>query len=94
MESDDQLFKGVFGESDINPLVFGLGKFVPPVRPAPLPTQPGVIPSARPAGSTPDKRKQEIRQLLEQSLAQVSWNEEVMSGLVAAVSSYVENQIG
>jgi hypothetical protein len=60
---------------------------------APLPTAPGVIPSRRPAGSTPSSRKQEVRSLLEQSMAQLNYNDEVMSSLVEAMSSYVENCI-
>jgi hypothetical protein len=92
MENDDML-RGIFGyEEEINRAIFG--KSVPTITPAPIPVIPGHIPSARPRGSSPTSRKQEIRELMEQSLAQVGYNEEVMSGLVEAMASYLEQQIG
>jgi hypothetical protein len=90
MESDDML-RGILGD-EFSDRIFR--KAVPVITPAPIPVVPGHIPSTRPVGSSPSSRKQEIKELVEQSLAQAGYNEEALSGLVAAMAAYVENAIG
>jgi|ERR1035441_5631533 hypothetical protein len=97
MDRNDPMMRGIFGDEFMDVILPksqpALRKVVP-VTPAPLPGQPGFIPTARPKGSTPTSRKQEIRELCGQSLAQVGWNEEVLTSLVEAMASYLEQQIG
>jgi hypothetical protein len=84
------LFKDIFGDEQPEDRISRILRKQTPVIGA---GRPGAIPTQRPT-TTPSQRKQEIKQLCEQSLAQTNFNEQTMTSLVEAMSSYVENAIG
>jgi hypothetical protein len=61
-----------------------------------IPTRPGVIPNVRPKGSTPTQRKQDLKNLITETLGSSTsaYNQEQIESLLEAMAAYVENAIG
>jgi hypothetical protein len=65
------------------------------IAPAPLPTGQGVIPNTRPKGSTPTQRKEDLKNLITETLGDVSaFDQETIEALLSAMNAYIEDQIG
>ena len=85
----NDFMNGMFGE-----FADKFRKSVPASLAAPIPVLPGVIPTGRPAGSTPTARASEIRTLVGEFASSLNpYNQTVLQELEEAIAAYVENAI-
>jgi hypothetical protein len=65
------------------------------IEPAPLPRASGVIPSARPKGSETTQRQQDLKEMLEENLGDLSaYDQQTIESLLSAMEAYVTLAIG